>query len=402
MNKHLGELMAEDGINRSIQKWLYKVRKANYIESEQRGNGGAGDFTHVTYCAAVNAGDTVLSQCVRKTVAREMKIAHWNILSAAAPVTEDTLHRINESMGLWIGGGGYFLPDTNENAISGWQWAIPSEMLARIQVPVYVFSVGYNYFPGQEPNQLFRDSLNALAEKSSFFGLRNMGSVKAVRNMLDSDALRNKVQYQPCTTTLIRKLYEHLPEKRDHQSVAVNMAFDRENLRFGEHEERILKEVAKAVAGIEKKGYDIHYVCHCWNDDKFLPYLKDAKVKYKLVDLSRQYPDAVIRFYQDMDVVIGMRGHAQMIPFGLNCEMISLGTHDKVKWFLEDIGAEDWYVDIAKDCHSIESRILEVFERMHEKERDETRIRLKDAQEHLWNVTLENLKSIHSSLGGSL
>lgn len=35
-----------------------------------------------------------------------------------------------------------------------------------------------------------------------------------------------------------------------------------------------------------------------------------------------------------------------MIPFGLNCGIISLGTHDKMRWFLDDLGAADWDIDL--------------------------------------------------------
>ncbi len=45
-----------------------------------------------------------------------------------------------------------------------------------------------------------------------------------------------------------------------------------------------------------------------------------------------------------MDVVLGMRGHANIIPFGQNTPFIGLGAHNKVKWFLEEVGLEDNFI----------------------------------------------------------
>ena len=93
-----------------------------------------------------------------------------------------------------------------------------------------------------------------------------------------------------------------------------------------------------------------------------------------------------------MDCVIGMRGHAQMIPFGLNCEIISLGSHEKMKWFLQDINAEDWYIELREEPETIAKRIIELFNNIHDKET--TKNRLISAQNILWKKTLYNASII--------
>ena len=394
MIKNIKELFSERGLIRTIDKANYIIRGSQYNNSESLGNGGSLKFAHVTYCTAPNAGDTVLSQCVRKTIESRYKLAKWEIIPVQSEVNKDTIKKINECNMIIIGGGGLFLPDTNANTISGWQWAISKELLEQIEIPVCVYTVGYNYFRGQETNNLFKESLCALAEKSSFFGLRNMGSLRAIRGLLPEN-LATKVSFQPCTTTVIRHLYgDKIAAKKNTRSVAVNMAFDRSNLRFGEHKDTVLKQVARAIKEIEDKGYKVYYVCHCWDDDKFLPYLKEMKVRYELVDLSRKFPPDVYDFYNHIDVVLGMRGHAQMIPFGLNCEIISLGTHDKMKWFLEDINADDWYIDLFDDVENVSDRIMDKFCEIHETNREKTRNRLMKEQENLWNITQNNLEKL--------
>ena len=389
--KYVKDLFSEKGFQRNISKVTFKLNSKKYAEGEADGNGGSAKYAHVTYCTAPNAGDTVLSQCVRKTIEQKTKLSKWKIIPVKAQVTGDTVSAINGCDKLIIGGGGLFLPDTNSNSVSGWQWAVSKEQLDKITVPISVFSVGYNYFRGQKVNTLFEESLIKLMEKSSFCGLRNMGSVKAVKSMIPEE-LREKIVYQPCTTTLIRKLYsDTLPTKKETGSVAVNMAFDRANLRYGSNMDQILSQCAEAIKEISKKGYDINYVCHCWDDDKFLKYLKSCGVKYKLVDLSRKFPSDVYDFYNGMDLVLGMRGHAQMIPFGIGCEIISLGTHDKMKWFLEDLNAQDWYVDLVKDVSSLKTRIVDTFTSVHETNREDTKSRIISAQDRLWDITMNNL-----------
>ncbi len=380
-----------------ISSLQYRIQKKGYLSGEQQGNGGARDIAHVSLYLAGNAGDIVLSQCVRRTMMKFFPVHQWQMVPLRKPVTRETLDRMNACERIVLGGGGVFLPDSNANVISGWQWPISLEDLQAITVPLWVFSVGYNFFPGQTPEPVFLESLRALAEKSTFFGMRNRGSVEAVRALLPEKD-RDKIVFQPCTTTLIRKIYgDTLPAGRTIGRIALNMAFDRAERRFGEQKEVICKNVAAAARCLQDKGYKIDLVCHVKKDADFLPWLKRAGVRTRLVDLHRKFPEQVLRYYSEIDLTIGMRGHAQMIPFGLNQEILTLGTHDKMKWFLEDIGCEDWYVNLREDPDSLTERIVNTFETIHEKNPEQTRHRLMQAQEELWRITRHNL----AGLGGT-
>ena len=93
---------------------------------------------------------------------------------------------------------------------------------------------------------------------------------------------------------------------------------------------------------------------------------------------------------------MGMRAHAQMIPFGLNCRIISLGTHNKMRWFLEDIGAPEWYIDLCDHPEEICERILDKFQRFNESEKESVNQKIIDAQNVLWNITQNNLRAIEA------
>ena len=96
-----------------------------------------------------------------------------------------------------------------------------------------------------------------------------------------------------------------------------------------------------------------------------------------------------------------MRGHAQMIPFGLNCEIVSLVTHNKMKWFLEDINAIDWQIDLMEENENLEGTIYEKFIQIHENSQDDTRRRLIESQEKLWKISQENMAKISEILNAN-
>ena len=89
-----------------------------------------------------------------------------------------------------------------------------------------------------------------------------------------------------------------------------------------------------------------------------------------------------------------MRGHAQMIPFGVGVKIISLGTHDKMRWFLQDINLEECYINLNEECSKIGNRIVDIFTDiviMYAKEMD---TKLKREQERLWEISCKNKKEI--------
>lgn len=376
-----------------FQRKIAEYNNERYKKNEENFNKN-NYLTHITYYKVGNAGDTCLSQCVRKTFEKNSVNSSWKIINLSDTVTDKTISCINNSNGIVLGGGGLFLPDTNGNNISGWQWAISKEDVNRINKPIIIFSVGYNYFRGQTPSDLFKDSLINICEKAAFIGLRNGGSVREVKKLLP-EKLKDKVIYQPCTTTLIRKIYSDLPPKKQGtKNICLNMAFDRSEMRYGENKDKILNQVAKGIKKIENMGYKIHFAAHMKTDFSFLPYLEEQGVHFESHDVSAFLPNKLFEFYNNMDLVLGMRGHAQMIPFGLNCEIISLGTHEKMKWFLEDINAPEWYIELTNDIESLDLRIADTFREVHITNHDETNKRLLAAQDRLWNITQKNLEVI--------
>jgi len=311
----------------------------------------------------------------------------WTLEKVTNPVSERTIELINQRDYMVIGGGGLLLPDSNPNAISGWQWAISEELLGQIEVPLIVYGIGYNFFIGQNPETLFIRSLKKIIEKASFFSLRNSGSIRAVSELAGDD-LVSKIRYQPCPTTIIRNVEKSAPPKQKTKNVGVNIAYDRYHLRYGADIYEILDQVAIALKQISSKGYAIYNICHLENDQKFELTLDAHGVTYKSINLQYSLPKQTYETYCNMELVMGTRGHAQMIPFGLNTKIISLGSHNKLKWFLEDINSLDWFINLKDDVSTLSERITKLF--FETVDSNEVETRLLEEQKKLYNVSTEN------------
>jgi SAM-dependent methyltransferase/polysaccharide pyruvyl transferase WcaK-like protein len=374
---------------------LFSLRNHLYVKKEKAGKGKPA--SHITYYSGwENAGDTVLSKCVRDIF---RKFDHgWNLFKISDPVTEDTIHRINNSRYVVIGGGGVLLPDTNPNKISGWQWAISSVDLQKIKVPIIVYAIGYNYFKNQVPTDFFIGNLTRLVNKATFFSLRNSGSIRKIKTLIPK-SLHSKIILQPCPTTIIRQLSPWMAPKKYEKKIGINIAFDRYERRYGRQIYSILDQIAMAIKEIHKKGYTIFNVAHLENDLKFQFSLEKQNVPYNSINLQYSLPIEMYNFYNQMDLVLGMRGHAQMIPFGLNTRIISLGTHEKLKYFLEDIESLDWYVDVHKYKNFLKEKIICLFEEINEAKKEETDERLIASQKKIFAITLKNLKHIEKTIG---
>jgi polysaccharide pyruvyl transferase WcaK-like protein len=313
---------------------------------------------HVAMYTQGNAGDTLLPRTVRDIL--DGSLAHsWTGIHAHRVVNHSLLTKLNTLDGVVIGGGGLFLRDTNPNNMSGWQWSCKLDALNRIDVPMAVFAVGYNRFREQSDfNPVFGKHLELLAKKSVYIGLRNTGSVNAIRSYLPAE-LHDKVRFQPCPTTLCKNLYPKLcqrPRKEDRPLVVLNCAFDRISLRLGGHAEHILTQLAQTLKTLSS-FCRIGYYSHTKSDRQMLSYLHKAEVPFVEKNLFNTHAKDVMKAYTYPDLVLGMRGHSQMIPFGCGTPIISLISHDKIKWFLDDIGKAEWGIEMKNP--SFKERLLE-------------------------------------------
>ncbi|MFE9920359.1 polysaccharide pyruvyl transferase family protein [Streptomyces sp. NPDC005774] len=294
-----------------------------------------------------NAGDKVLPEAVRMCFDTDTGPYRWYQQPVHRLVDEAVLEQLNARRGVVVGGGGLFLPDTSPNGNSHWQWNVPDDLLARITAPLAVFAVGYNVFDGQLYRRgRFAESLRVLVERSAFFGLRNHGSIDRVRELLPAE-LRDRVRYQPCPTTVARYLDPGPADRTErNDTVLVNCAYDRAGLRFGHDYGHFLAQMATALRNLRDRA-DVRYAAHMPADEKFVHDLRRehglSLPVERLYDMSN---DRIRELYGRSRLVIGMRGHAGMIPFGCGTPILSLVSHPKLAYFLSDIGRREWGLSV--------------------------------------------------------
>ncbi|MFJ6613152.1 polysaccharide pyruvyl transferase family protein [Streptomyces sp. NPDC091289] len=344
-----------------------------------------------------NAGDKVLPEAVRSCFTADTGPDRWHQQHAHLLVDEAGLERLNARRAVIVGGGGLFLPDTAPNGNSGWQWNIPDDVLARITAPLAVFAVGYNVFDGQRyRRERFAASLRALVERSAFFGLRNHGSVARVRELLPA-SLRDKVRYQPCPTTVARHLDPRLAEPAVREdTVLINCAYDRAGLRFGHDYGHFLGEMAAAIRAVSVAA-EVRYAAHMPADERFVDDLRrEHGLTLPVEPLYLFSNDAIRDLYRRTRLVIGMRGHAGMIPFGCGTPVISLVSHPKLAYFLADIDRPDWGVSVHE--RALGARLAE---RAHAVLADHPAAvsDVHDRQRMLWSVTRDNLARLRELTG---
>ncbi|MFI6552980.1 polysaccharide pyruvyl transferase family protein [Streptomyces griseus] len=344
-----------------------------------------------------NAGDKVLPEAVRSCFTADTGPDRWHQQHAHLLVDEAGLERLNDRRAVIVGGGGLFLPDTAPNGNSGWQWNIPDDVLARITAPLAVFAVGYNVFDGQRyRRERFAASLRTLVERSAFFGLRNHGSVARVRELLP-DSLREKVRYQPCPTTVARHLDARLAEPVAREdTVLINCAYDRAGLRFGHDYGHFLAEMAAAIRDLSASA-EVRYAAHMPADERFVDDLRrEHGLTLPVEPLYLLSNDAIRDLYRRTRLVIGMRGHAGMIPFGCGTPVISLVSHPKLAYFLADIDRPDWGVSVHE--RALGARLAERA-RAVLADHAAAVADVHDRQRALWSVTRDNLARLRELTG---
>lgn len=337
-----------------------------------------------------NAGDTVLGQVTEDLIDNNGCWEKWPIYGLEN-FPEELIGHINRNVDIVvIGGGGFFIPG-KLSMPSGWHCPLSLEQLRRIRKPIVVFGVGNSRFWGQcDFNELFILNINQLVEQSAFFSLRNFGSMITLSRYLKRGLVK-RLEYQPDPTTILPFLY---PEYQDNilreNEIALEPALDSLPFRFGDRQEEILNSIAVAMRELSR--FNIKLVIHRGGDEYMAKWLDKARVEYKIVNLDHKPSKEVLDFYAGCPLTIGMRGHGVMIPFGMGNPFVPLISHDKIRFFLDDIGERG--IDVRKP--NLTERIVE---RVNQLNRDVFRERIIEQRQRLWEVTQGNLEKIRMAIG---
>lgn len=351
------------------------------------------------HCTGDNAGDMALFAATADIVSHFIKNSTWTLKKLREELSNEVVDELNRTAhGAIIGGGGLFLADVTDGSKSGWQWNCSAQAIERLEVPFAIFAVGFNKFRDQDDfPAVFRENLECVVRKSAFFGLRNFGSIRSIKGYLPAE-LHDRVQFQPCPTTVLRYYWPTLSPtvrtKRD-KVMAMNFVTDRVLMRFKNKTEDVFNGFAKIAKQANDRGWEVILTTHARSDAVIIPTLKKFGVKFRVEHLERKFVHEIVDFYKDIPLTVGMRGHAQMIPFGCGNGIISLVSHDKMTFFLDSVNKPHWGVEVLEP--NFVERTLALVDNF-DKNRAAIHQEIDEAQAKLWQHTTANLAVINKAV----
>ncbi|MES0808276.1 polysaccharide pyruvyl transferase family protein [Roseibium sp. SCPC15] len=270
----------------------------------------------------------------------------------------DLIDRINETCDLLVlGGGGMIFHRPEDSSQSGWQFNISRENLDRLKIPVATYGIGYNAFHFDQMKLLpvAMEHLKATQDKASLFSVRNQGSKDAlVAGGLDE----GRIDVIPDPGMYVSPYRFKLPGADDAGlKIGLNWAGDRPHFRFSEPWEKNRQALIEALCDAFEEmkaaspSLKVFFIPHLVDRiDSDVWQLFSDRLGETIVNLedsaSHIYPPSFAQAafladtYRQMDITVGMRGHANIIPFGMNTVTVGLGSHDKVGFFLKEAGLE--------------------------------------------------------------
>ncbi|MCV0427912.1 MAG: polysaccharide pyruvyl transferase family protein [Roseibium sp.] len=280
----------------------------------------------------------------------------------------DLIDLVNETCDLIVlGGGGMIFHRPEDSSRSGWQFNIGIEDLKRIKVPVATYGIGYNAFHFDEmkllPNAM--EHLRETQAKTSLFSVRNQGSKDAlVAGGLDGD----RIEIIPDPGMFVQPHAFTLPGSADADiRIGLNWAGDRPHFRFqepwSENRQKLINALCNAFETMARTypGMRVYFIPHLVDRiDSDVWEMFKSRLGERTINLedsaSHIYPPSFAQVgfladaYSQMDLTIGMRGHANIVPFGMNTVPVGLGSHDKVGFFLKEAGLEQNWLSTQNEA----------------------------------------------------
>lgn len=299
-----------------------------------------------------NAGDTAVSAACTNVYKKEFPGVEITYMNCRKIFQQNDIDEINNFDALFVSGGGLFLSDTFPNDVSDWQWGISSELLSKIKIPIIVYGIGYNKFPGQkEFTTAFDKTVSMLVKKSVFFSMRNSGSCESIKKHIPKD-LHSKIMLNFCPTILFKKNFSN--SKKRSKSVGFLLAGDRLTNRH-KNLDAFITNISFFADYLKSKNIHTILINH-QNDSWISNYVQFDEKK----DLYKKPVKEIYDFYSSIDTVIADRGHGQMIPIACGCKVLSPVSHKKLAWFLNDLELSKFH--IPENANDLGKSLIQKYE----------------------------------------
>lgn len=337
-------------------------------------------IAHIYAKSAIkNSGDYMIGIATKKHVEnflfKNKKIILWKSFNCRDLFVNKLIKELNEFDAIIVGGGGLILPDSSPNKNSCWQWNIKKNMLMLIKIPIYVISIGFNLFYNQDitmPNKksnkrfkirkkIFKEHIEMLINKSKLFTMRHYGDIDKLKQIVDVKYHR-KIKFLYCPTIWYVKKFWYPKVNINRNLIAFEVKDDRPFRRYyAINREQFYEELFKFILYLMNKNENVVYLSHDGSRTFYDWLINIKKVKVPFLDNSIADEKAIFNNYKNIKTIVCMAGHSQMMGYGLKCNLISMISHDKLKFFLQDVNYKNKGIEINKEKNNICTKAINIY-----------------------------------------
>lgn len=246
-----------------------------------------------------------------------------------------------------VGGGGLI----HTFALDGraWMFHLPTNLVTSIAPRLGVFGVGFNQF--RTESQQLRPSvcrnLGAIQKHALFLSVRNDESKECLaRNGIFADEIVDPGFFLDGN--------HPLPELGRPYAI-VQLAFDSTAER-GIDRNRLMSGIGALIDHIIARGLAVVLAPHCQPDIEISRAVRAASKHNDQIHIWNYYGgisddqlSSHLGYYKHAELVVGMRGHAQIIPAGMGVPFLTIANHRKHLDLAARLGMSDYCVEMADD-----------------------------------------------------
>jgi len=261
---------------------------------------------------------------------------------------------------LIVGGGNYFELWVDHSQ-TGTSIDISPKRLRRLKVPTAFYALGVDTGQGytDQSAKRFRAFMGNVLERSDMFVcVRNDGSRQALQEVLGS-SLAAQILTMPDGGFYAGPLPALLSATRS-DCIGINIAGDMLEKRFdrGLSVDGFLDEMAAAFCALMDARPALRLVLmpHIWRDlaliAQLLPKIEDSYLRRRVaigaLESTARGLANFLASYQEFDLVLGMRFHANVCPIGMGVPARGLLNYPQVQRLYEELEMVDRLVDVRE------------------------------------------------------
>jgi polysaccharide pyruvyl transferase WcaK-like protein len=256
---------------------------------------------------------------------------------------------------LLVIGGGNFFELWPSNSWSGTSIGLTPEMLDKLNVPIFINSIGVDAAQGISENAKdnFATFIELLLKKNALISVRNDGSYDEINRHV-TESIMQKIHILPDAGFFC--INPNLPVKKNSYTyIAINLAIDMKEKRFESQLENgyqlFISNFAADIEWILSNAFvdKIMFTSHIYSDLEIALDVVEKlseKSRRERVIFSQFGPDEVsnqvlTEAYFDAELTIAMRFHANLIPIGLGRPTVGINTYPQVSKMYREIQMED-------------------------------------------------------------